>query len=234
MKRLTDWNCHLLPMMGEWITNAADSLRALRLLHARTGITRFYMTAQFDCQQEALSCFLLQRDRAVRELVRLLPPHLRISAGAYARLRPELSEISGLRKLCIPSTDLLPIQLPWNAETQESALALNRLLYHTNVRPLFMEFDHLAVAYPQETVNRLLQLDGVAYQFNLLSLGSPRLRQILCQLSKRHAPILFGTAVNSPGAAAYYDFQSAMANATAAWGKEPLEELLAGCPSRFK
>lgn len=234
MKRLTDWNCHLLPMMGEWITNAEEALRALRLLHARTGITRFYMTAEFDCLQEALPCFLLQRDRAVRELSQVLPPQLRIGAGAYARLRPGLSELSGLHRLCLPSTNLLPIQLPWNAETQESALELNRLLYHANVRPVFMEFEHFVTAYPQDTVKRLLRLDGVAYQFSFLSLGSPKHRQILRQLSERHAPILFGSAVNSPGSAAYYDFPSAIAQATDAWGKDFLKELLAGCPSRLK
>lgn len=41
MRTLTDWNCHLLPMMGEWIAAPKDSAEALLLLNARTGITRF-------------------------------------------------------------------------------------------------------------------------------------------------------------------------------------------------
>ena len=62
MKMLTDWNCHLLPMMGEWITAPKDTRDALLLLNARTGIRRFCMMAEFDCGKDSLPGFLIARD----------------------------------------------------------------------------------------------------------------------------------------------------------------------------
>ena len=200
MKQLVDWNCHLLPMMGEWIRSPQDAREALVRLNARTGIRRFCMMAEFDCEKESLPCFLLERDRAVRELKTVLPEGCRIIPGGYVRLRPGVSEIRGVTKLCLPRSDLLPVLLPWNGMTQADALEWNRILYHLPVRPL--------------------------YQFNYLSLTQPEIRFALRVLSVRQATVLFGTAVSSPGAAAYYDFRSAMEAASAAFGAARCEALL--------
>lgn len=142
MKQLVDWNCHLLPMMGEWIRSPQDAREALVRLNARTGIRRFCMMAEFDCEKESLPCFLLERDRAVRELKTVLPEGYRIIPGGYVRLRPGVSEIRGVTKLCLPRSDLLPVLLPWNGMTQADALEWNRILYHLPVRPLIMEAEH--------------------------------------------------------------------------------------------
>lgn len=142
MNLLTDWNCHLLPMMGEWIASPRDAREAMVRLHARTGIRRFCMMAEFDFMRESLPCFLLERDRAMRELSQVLPHGVRIFAGGYLRLRPGVSEVVGLTKLCIPRLGLLPVLLPWNGMTQDEAKEWNRLLYHTPARPMIMEADH--------------------------------------------------------------------------------------------
>lgn len=226
MKQLVDWNCHLLPMMGEWIRSPQDAREALVRLNARTGIRRFCMMAGFDCEKESLPCFLLERDRAVRELKTVLPEGYRIIPGGYVRLRPGVSEIRGVTKLCLPRSDLLPVLLPWNGMTQADALEWNRILYHLPVRPLIMEAEHFLTGYPKDDVGRLLHLRQAAYQFNYLSLTQPEIRFALRVLSVRQATVLFGTAVSSPGAAAYYDFRSAMEAASAAFGAARCEALL--------
>lgn len=226
MKLQTDWNCHLLPMMGEWIASPSDTLEALLRLHARTGIRRFCMMAEFDCEKESLPCFLLERDRAVRELKAVLPEGYRIIPGGYVRLRPGVAGIRNLTKLCLPRCDLLPVLLPWNGMTQADAREWNRILYHLPVRPLIMEAEHFLTGYPKDDIRRLLHLPQAAYLFNYLSVAKPEIRFALRMLYTRQATVLFGTAVSSPGAAAYYDFRSAMEAASAAFGTARCEELL--------
>lgn len=227
MKMLTDWNCHLLPMMGEWITAPKDTREALLLLNARTGIRRFCMMAEFDCEKDSLSCFLLARDRAMREILPLLPDGFHVFAGGYLRLRQGVSGIPGLRKLCLPRTALLPVLLPWTGLSRELALEWNRLLYHTAVHPLVMETDHFVCGgFPREAVKRLLGLEHVAYQFSYLSLRDPAVRDAVRQLTERRATVLFGTGVNSPGSAAYYDYRAAAAAAEADFGPERLARIL--------
>lgn len=231
MKLLTDWNCHLLPMMGEWIAAPWDAREAIIRLHARTGIRRFCMMAEFDCTQESLPCFLLERDRAMRELTQVLPQGVRLLAGGYLRLRPGVSETAGLLKLCLPKLDLLPVLLPWNGMTQEDAQEWNRLLYHTPARPMIMEADHFINEFPKADTDRLLRLENVVYQFNYLSLKDPKIRDALRILMRRNATVLFGTSVNTPGSAAYYDFRSATDLAEADFGKVTLEALLTMKPT---
>ena len=230
MNLLTDWNCHLLPMMGEWIASPRDAREAMVRLHARTGIRRFCMMAEFDFMRESLPCFLLERDRAMRELSQVLPHGVRIFAGGYLRLRPGVSEVVGLTKLCIPRLGLLPVLLPWNGMTQDEAKEWNRLLYHTPARPMIMETDHFVSRFPPAEVDRLLGLNAV-YQFNYLSLKDPKIRAVLRKLMKRGATVVFGTGVNSPGSAGYYNFRAATEDAEADFGKEMLETLLTMKPT---
>ena len=230
MNLLTDWNCHLLPMMGEWIASPRDAREAMVRLHARTGIRRFCMMAEFDFMRESLPCFLLERDRAMRELSQVLPHGVRIFAGGYLRLRPGVSEVVGLTKLCIPRRGLLPVLLPWNGMTQDEAKEWNRLLYHTPACPMIMEADHFVSRFPPAEVDRLLGLNAV-YQFNYLSLKDPKIRAVLRKLMKRGATVVFGTGVNSPGSAGYYDFRAAAEAAEADFGKEMLETLLTMKPT---
>ena len=215
MNLLTDWNCHLLPMMGEWIASPRDAREAMVRLHARTGIRRFCMMAEFDF---------------MRELSQVLPHGVRIFAGGYLRLRPGVSEVVGLTKLCIPRLGLLPVLLPWNGMTQDEAKEWNRLLYHTPARPMIMEADHFVSRFPPAEVDRLLGLNAV-YQFNYLSLKDPKIRAVLRKLMKRGATVVFGTGVNSPGSAGYYDFRAAAEAAEADFGKEMLETLLTMKPT---
>lgn len=48
---------------------------------------------------------------------------------------------------------------------------------------------------------------------------------------KRGATVVFGTGVNSPGSAGYYDFRAATEAAEADFGKEMLETLLTMKPT---
>ena len=230
MKLQTDWNCHLLPMMGEWITAACDTLEALLHLNARTGIRRFCMMSEFDPEREPLPCFLIERDCAVREVRRILPGGFRIIPGGYVRFRQGVSTIPGLSRLCLPNTDLLPVLLPWNAVPQELAVEWNRMLYHSPYHPLLMEADRFLTVYPKDAADRLLRLQSVVYQFGFHSLLNPAIRKAIRFLLNRGATVLLGSGVNSPGSAAYFDFRTAADAAIADFGAERFSELLYARP----
>lgn len=226
MKQLIDWNCHLLPLMGEWICAPSDAREALIRLNARTGIRRFCMMAELDCEHDSLPCFLIERDRAVRELRAVLPDGFRIIPGGYIRLRPGVSGIRNLSRLFLPQNGMLPVLLPWNGMTAEDAVEWNRILYHVTATPLIMEAEHFLTGYKREDAERLMQLKNVAYQFNYLSLADPKLRAAIQSIAGRGATVLFGTGVASPGAAAFYDFESAVAAASKSIGQDACERLM--------
>lgn len=230
MKLQTDWNCHLLPMMGEWIASPSDTMEALWRLHARTGIRRFCMMAEFDPMRESLPCFLIERNRAVREVRQLLPDGYRIITGGYVRFRQDVSTIPGLSRLCLPQTRLLPVLLPWNGFPQELAVEWNRMLYHMPFQLLLMEADHFLLSYPKDSAERLLRLRSAAYQFSFLSLRDPAVRKAIRFLLNREATVLLGSGVNSPGAAAYYDFRTAADAAIAEFGEKQFAELMYARP----
>lgn len=226
MKYLTDWNCHLLPMMGEWITSAQTARRALLRLHERTGLRRFCMMAEFDPSRESLPCFLLERDRAMREVAQTLPPQLRLIAGAYLRLREGISDLKGLERLRLAQSDLFPILLPWNDPLPSVVRDWHGFLYHTTLRPLIMDADHFLLRYPSDVVERLLRLEPIAYQFGFLSLADPAIRRIIRNLHDRNACILIGTGIRSVTAAECYDFGAILSAARADFGEDLLRDLL--------
>ena len=205
MRAFADWNCKLLPMMHDLIANPSDAAQALSALK-KLGISRFCMMPEFDCQQESLSLFLLNRDRALREIHKQMPENAFITSAATLLLTEGCHEVQGLRKLCIPQTNYLPIKLPLSLDVNWLAHEFNQFLYHLPFRLLLMNFDTYSLFYPSEVLDRLLNLPNVAYQFNYRALADPNMRIQLKRLLMRHAPILFGTSVNSVMKAYYYEF----------------------------
>ena len=205
MRVLVDWDCHLMPMMRELIANPKDTVRTLCFLRDRFELQRFYMMPEYDCRLESVSLFLLKREKSKRELNTILPQEFKLQYGATSLLFPGLFEQEGIHKLLIPKTAYLPIRLPLKAEESWVAVELNRLLYHVPYRILFMSFDRYRFYYPTDTVDRLLQLPKVAYQFSYQSLINEETRADLKTLIRRNAPIVFGTGLTSYGQACYYE-----------------------------
>ena len=131
MRVYTDWNCCLLPMMSDQVTDPRETAEALTLLRDRFGLKRFYMMPEFDCQTESVPMFLLKRERAKQELSSLLPEDVRVDFAATSLLLPNLSKAPMLHKLRIPRTNDLAIRFsPFDDETKV-APELNRMLYLT-------------------------------------------------------------------------------------------------------
>lgn len=206
MRAYTDWNCRLLPMMSDLVSNPQETVEALTLLRDRFGLKRFYMMPEFDCLAESVPMFLLKRERAKQDLLSLLPEDIRVEFSASSLLLPNLSKTPMLHKLRIPRTNDLAIRLsPFDDETK-IAPELNRLLYHTPYRIVFLSFEQFISRFSSDSAQRLLNVPNVAFQFNFSALENPNVREILHELVHKNKTVFFGTGINSFGKACYYEF----------------------------
>lgn len=206
LRAYTDWNCRLLPMMSDLVSNPQETVEALTLLRDRFGLKRFYMMPEFDCQAESVPMFLLKRERAKKEVLALLPEDIRLEFSASSLLLPNLSKTPMLHKLHIPRTNDLAIRLSPFDDEAKVAPELNRMLYHTPYRIVFLSFEQCVSRFSSETVQRLLKQPNVAFQFNFSALDDPIVREILHNLVRKNKTVFFGTGINSLGKACYYEF----------------------------
>lgn len=206
MRKFTDWSCDLLPMMGGLVTTPEESVKVLLLLKEKFGLSRFCMTPEFNCENDSVASFVAKRERACSDLAPLLPPDIKIMQGASITLLPRLSEERGLEKLLLPTTDELPVRLPFFSMSNELSVELNRLLYHSSHRICFLSFDSYLNCYSKEDLARWSNLENVSFQFNYRALSSTEARSLLKQLIDRGATIRFGTELNAYGKACYYEF----------------------------
>ena len=206
MRKFTDWSCNLLPMMGDLVTSPRESAEMLILLKEKFGLSRFCATPEFDCKKDSVSAFIAKRERAMNDVLPLLPREIKLIPGASVVLQPGLSEERGLKKLLLPTTDELPIKLPFFSMSNDISIELNRLLYHSPWRICFLSFDSYVNCYPKEEIDRLSNLENVSFQFNYRSLESAEIRALIKQLLSHGATIRFGTELHSYGKACYYEF----------------------------
>ena len=104
MRAYSDWNCRLLPMMGDLIANPENSIRSMKLLKEKFGLSHFCMMPEFDCTQESISAFLIRRDRASKALQAGLPKDIKITLCGAALVSTGLSTEMGLQKLRLPKS----------------------------------------------------------------------------------------------------------------------------------
>ena len=204
MRIYSDWNCRLLPMMSDLITNPVDTVRSLQLLNEKFGLSHFCMMLEFDCNHESVASFIIRRDKAFEALTDQLPKNIRITPGASVLVSDGLSSETGLKKLLLPGTNLLPVRLPYFSGN-ETAKELNRLLYHLPYRILFLSFDSYLNFYPKDDIQRWTELPNTAYQWNYSALEVPLARDLLKKLLSRNSTVLFGTGLRSYEKACYYE-----------------------------
>ncbi len=206
MRDYIDRNCRLLPMMSDPVTDPKETVDALVFLRERFGLKRFYMMPEFDCQTESVPMFLLRREHAKKEVQALFPEGIRVEFSATSLLLPGLSKTPMLHKLCIPHTNDLAIRISPFDDEYAIAQELNGMLYHTPYRILFQSFEQCILRFSSKTIERLLNLSNVAFQFNFHALENPEICRILHEIIRKCTPVFFGTGINSFGKACYYEF----------------------------
>ena len=206
MRYYTDWDCRLLPMMGDLIANPEDSLRSLLLLQEKFGLSHFCMMPVFDCDQDSVSAFLARREKSFAEISDRIPTNIHITLGSTVLVRKGLSTEMGLKKLLLPHSKFLPIRLPLDLQSNDTSVELNRLFYHSPYSLLFLCTDSYLDFYSIEDIERWMNLPNTAFQFRFSALENPNAIRLLKLLLAKNKPVFFGTAINSYGKACYYEF----------------------------
>ena len=206
-----DWDCRLLPAVGELISKPNEAAESIILLKEKFGIRQVYLMPTFEAETESIPLFLLRRERAMKAIRSLLPSDIHLHPAATSLLTPGLLGERSLGKLRIPATDYLPVKFPFVYDWNEVMTSFNQLLYHSPYRLLLMEFDALTDFYPREEIQRWCCLSNVAFCFRYQSLEKPEIRELLKLLIQRNAPICFGSGLNSYKKACYYQLDHYLA-----------------------
>ena len=210
--------------MGELIARSEDTISSIQILNKKFGLSHFCMMPEFDCKLESVAEFLIRRERAHEAIKDQLPADIHLTLGSSVLISQGISQEIGLKKLLLPNTKLLPIQLPY-FPTNETAKELNRLLYHLPYRLLFLSFDTYLDFYAKEDIDRWIALPNTAYQWNYTALGDPQARDLLKILLSQNSTVLFGTGLRSYGKACYYEFDHYLEIASAYFNEYEIDRM---------
>lgn len=225
MRRLWDFQCNLLPGFSEVIRTPEESSEILLSFYEKFGISYFYMMPAFDACADNSAIFLLRFQKSFDRLNEILPEQIKIFASPSVYLTPEIKTLN-LKPFLIPKTKILPVRLPPIPDHPEMATALNHVLYHTEFIPLFLSFDKSQALYPPETIDRMLHLKRVLFQFRYQAFSDGNLRKTIRFLFDNQMPIFFGSDINSLENARFYSFQDYLCEAKKSFSDEEINKLL--------
>ena len=205
MKKLVDWNAHLLPCMREYITDPETSLRVMQEMSTRFGISSFCMTADFDASVETVAMHLLRLARSKEQLKPYLTKDFTVRYYTSVLLLPELSLTPDLDQLLFSAEKVLPIKLPICSYEDWMDLEFNHLLYKNKFRLFFTSFETAVLLYPPEILEKLMRISHAVFQFNYRSLSDPNICKVIKKLIDQRSRVLLGTSLNSLDKVYFYE-----------------------------
>ncbi len=197
MQELVDWNCHLLPGMGEGVASATQSIKAMQYLYRQYGINRFCMMPQFDPTYEPLSVFLLRVESAKTQLHLPSRAPIRICCHPRVHLISDLHLCEEIQQLRFGINGYLPLMLPITEAPDYLEFEINRLLYKRHFKLWFSDFEKAILLYPPEVIERLCHVKDTVFQFGWRSLCEPAVREAIKQMRINKVHVVFGSSVGS-------------------------------------
>ena len=207
MDFFVDWNCKLFPTARNGILTLQDSLETMQFLYQRDRISSFCLMTEYTVSYGSVAAFLLLRDQAFRQLKAQCPKHLKLRLATSTPIFPELHQLADLELLLLNEDRLLPLTSPLAPYEDWIDVELNRLLYYSNIRPLFLSFDLTVKLCSEEVLQKLLRISNAVYQFNYRSLTDERARSVIASLLRgnSNATVLLGTSIDSLTRASFYE-----------------------------
>lgn len=207
MDYLVDWNCRLIPDGRNDNISSLETVEVMRYLSKRDHFSHFCLISEYTSSFGSIPAYLLFRYKTEHALRTLLPKHIKIKLISSISLIPNLHSLDGLSDFYISKDRLLPITLPLAPYSDWMDVELNQLLYHTQVRPMFLSFDLAVVLYSDDILKRLLRISNAVYQFRYKSLANPKalhwIRYALAQ--NPSATILLGSLIGSAQEASFHE-----------------------------
>lgn len=206
-KSYVDWNCRLLSDIHESIIDPQDTLTAITYLHSKYSIDTFWMMPNFISSFESVSEFLLRRNKALSNLIAISNNNFDMSSSRSVKILPSASvllekdvhSVLNIKKLTIPFERYryLPIKLPLCPHDDWIDLEINRILYRSNLKILFLSFETACLLYPMDVIEKLIRISHAIFQFNYRSLSNSKIRGIISMLLQQNSMVVFGTSLNS-------------------------------------
>lgn len=138
---IVDFNCHILPGMDEIDENDLKTVEGIFKAAEKQNITAMVVSPFIDPETEAIDDFIKRRILAVEKIEELAEKyHITLVMGALVKLSKNLSVMPGNSLLRIRNTNLILIDMPDTAWTQNDIEALENLR-RDGFRPVIADFD---------------------------------------------------------------------------------------------
>lgn len=180
MQTITDFHTHILPGIDDGAETVDESVEMLRQLH-RQGVRRVILTPHFYPQAHTLEDFLTQRKKSCDALFSRsdLPKDMEIIVAAEVYLHEAILNYSTeeIRRLCIPDSDLILVEFPYNVSLSASVLQrVYAMMYNHNCTPVLAHIDRYLKRLNKKQLDELLE-EGCKLQINLGHLDKLSLMQ---------------------------------------------------------
>lgn len=170
MQLITDFHTHILPEIDDGSQSVTESINMLQSLTDQ-GVQRILLTPHFYPQRCSSVDFIQARTQAAQKLITHpdFPKNMAVCIAAEVYLHEALLNCSTdeIRQLCIPTTDFILTEFPYNEKLSASVLRrVSALIYNFNCIPVLAHIERYLDRLDDKTIEHLLE-DGCRLQINL-------------------------------------------------------------------
>lgn len=123
-----DFHSHILPAMDDGSKDIDMSVEMLKRSKEQ-GITAIVATPHFYADSNTIAHFLEKRERALKQLENHFEfSAVKIVSGAEVCFFSGIGHADGMEKLCIGSTNLMLLEMPFRAWSEKDLYEIERLL----------------------------------------------------------------------------------------------------------
>ena len=191
---MIDFHTHILPDIDDGSNSTAMSLEMLRSLKEQ-GVTDVLLTPHFYAYKNDVQSFLENRAHSLRELVREMKKNnleMNLYAACETLYFDELWRIEDLKKLCIPNTNYIMLEMPFS-KWNDSLLRGVENIVNEGITPIIAHFERHIFA--QRGLSRIYELIdmGARLQTNCDAVTNIFFRGTVLSLIKKGVVVAIGT-----------------------------------------
>lgn len=163
---MIDFHTHILPGMDDGCRTPEQSIQLLRE-ELRQGVDTVFLTPHYYPDGESPAGFLARRDRAFRELEKVLPDACpKLYPGAEVQFFEGISRVEDIRHLCVSGTDYLLLEMPFRSWTRRMVEEVFDLRDRTGCQVVLAHVERY-FGCGSESVRARLRENGVLMQANV-------------------------------------------------------------------
>ncbi len=198
----TDFLNKSLPMPTEGPSNVSQAAQLLSgLRDAEIGRVIFAprFSPRYVTGDGSIRAFLRVRNNIFRTIKPHIPSGIRYSLAADILMYPGCFNDPLTERLTLPGSRYVMVSLPFPNFYDEIWKDINKLVYHTGLRPVFTEFNRYLLTYSDTEIKKLLKVPGAAFQFNVRSLDYKDTVKFVISVVSEGKQVVFGTGARCVG-----------------------------------